>query len=86
MTLPTPKTSKDALEGVHSMIKTVSIPRGAYNAAVGIEAWDNWPTVWPTTWTTLDDSANRLSFVQLVRSPNLFWLDSASSTVRRGHR
>jgi len=43
MTLPTPKTSKDALEGVHSMIKTVSIPRGAYNAAVGIEAGDNRP-------------------------------------------
>ena len=49
MTLPTPKTSNDALEGVHSMIKTVSIPCGAYNAAVGIEAWDNWPTFWPTT-------------------------------------
>lgn len=70
-TLPTPTTSTEALEGVYSIIKTVSIPRGAYNTAVGIETEDNWPTVW----TTLADSVNRLYFFQSAGSPNLFWLD-----------
>ena len=57
------------------MIKTVSIPRGAYNTAVGIETEDDWPTDWPTVWTTLADSVNRLYSFQSADSPNLFWLD-----------
>ena len=53
------------------MIKTVSIPRGAYNTAVGIETEDNWPS----PGTTLADSVNRLYCFQSADSPNLFWLD-----------
>ncbi|MFM7392839.1 MAG: linear amide C-N hydrolase [Cyanobium sp.] len=84
MTLPTAKTSKDALEGVHSMIKTVYVPRGANNNAVGIETEDVWPTVWPTVWTTLADSVNWLYSFQSANSPNLFWLDFSMLDVSEG--
>jgi choloylglycine hydrolase len=79
-TLPTPATSTDALESVYSIIKTVSIPRGAHNTSVGLETENNWPTLW----TTLADSVNRLYFFQSANSPNLFWLDFSKVNFATG--
>lgn len=79
-TIPSAKTSSEALEQVYSIIKTVSVPRGAINTSVGLETEDNWPTVW----TTLADSVNRVFFFQSADSPNLFWLDFSKIDFSKG--
>lgn len=70
-TVPTPKSSVDALEAVYSIIKTVSVPEGAHDTSGGGDTVDNWPTLW----TSLADSINRLYFFQSSGSPNMFWID-----------
>jgi penicillin V acylase-like amidase (Ntn superfamily) len=79
-TMPAPKTSADALESVYSIIKTVSVPQGAHNTAVGLESEDNWPTLW----TSLADSVNRLYFYQSAGSPNMFWIDLGKISFAKG--
>jgi penicillin V acylase-like amidase (Ntn superfamily) len=62
------------------MIKRVSILRGAYDNALGIET----EGTWPTAWTTLADSVNRLYCFQSADSSNLLWLDFSRLDFSRG--
>jgi len=80
-TVPAPKTSVEALEAVHGIIKTISVPRGAHNtSSSGAESEDTWPTLW----TTLADSVNRLYFFQSSGSPNMFWIDLSKIKFAKG--
>ena len=58
----------------------MSIPRCAYNTALGIEAEYNCPT----PGTTLADAVNRLYFFKSAGSPNVFGLDFTKLDFAKG--
>lgn len=79
-TIPAPTDTREALAMAYSIIKTVSVPKGAENTSSDIESEDKWPTLW----TTLADSANRLYFFQAADSPNMFWVDLSKVSFAKG--
>lgn len=64
--LPPPRTREEALAGVISLGRNVSIPFGAP---------DNRFDSYPTWWLSAIDLTNRVFFFQCTRTPNVVWLE-----------
>jgi choloylglycine hydrolase len=73
--LPPPATREEALAGVMSLGRNVSIPFGAPD--------DRFDT-YPTWWLSASDLTNRVFFFQSTRTPNVVWIELDSLALEEG--
>jgi choloylglycine hydrolase len=73
--LPAPATREEALAGVISLGRNVSIPFGAP---------DNLFDTYPTWWLGATDLTNRVFFFQSTRTPNVVWLELDGLELEEG--
>jgi penicillin V acylase-like amidase (Ntn superfamily) len=73
--LPPPATREEAVAGVISLGRNVSIPFGAP---------DNRFDTYPTWWLSATDLTNRVFFFQSTRTPNVVWLELDSLELGAG--
>jgi choloylglycine hydrolase len=73
--LPAPSTREEALAGVISLGRNVSIPFGAP---------DNRFDTYPTWWLSASDLTNRVFFFQSTRTPNVVWVELSSLSLDEG--
>lgn len=67
-TLPHPSDYIQAMSGVLSVIRTVSVPPGAIDRS-GTETED----AWPTRWITVADLTNKIYYFSSTTDPNSIW-------------
>lgn len=69
-TLPTPKTIRDTVAGVLSVIRTAMVPFGAVDTS-GNKTED----AWPTRWTSVADLTKKTFYFSTTTTPSIIWLD-----------
>jgi choloylglycine hydrolase len=74
--LPDPKTARNAVANVMSVMRNVSVPFG--------EADPNRPNVSPTHWRTVSDNTNRIYYFESASSPSMVWVKLDSADLKKG--
>lgn len=74
--LPTPKTKREAVGGVWSVMRNVSQPLGTVDAAH--------PNHSATLWTSVSDMSDGIYYFGLSMSPSVFWVDLNKIDFKKG--
>ena len=74
--LPDPKTARNAVANVMSVIRNVSSPLG--------EADPNAPNISATIWRTVADNTNRVYYFESTSSPSMVWVKLDSADLKKG--
>ncbi len=69
-TLPQPTSTLEAIAGVLSVIRTVTVPFGAVDTS-GNKTED----AWATRWVSIADVTNKIYYFNSTTAPNVVWID-----------
>ena len=74
--LPDPKTDRQAMANVMSVMRNVSVPFGATNP--------DKPNIAPTIWRTAADHVHKIYYFESTQSPNIVWVELAGLNFKIG--
>lgn len=69
-TLPSPKSTRDAIAGILSVIRTAMVPFGAVDVS-----GDKTEDAWPTRWVSVSDLTHKTYYFSSTTTPNIIWLN-----------
>lgn len=78
-TLPQPTNPVEAIAGVLSVIRTVTVPFGAQDTSASAAE-----DTWATRWVSMADLTNKVYYFNSTTTPNIIWVDFANLNFNTG--